>query len=261
MHRSTEDKLLPANVATDKIDPQSALPLLRCERLVVGYGGRGILPPIDFALCTGELCAVVGRNGAGKTTWVRTLVGLLAPVAGRIVAGAHPLPLGYVAQRQHLEAIVPLQVRDVVAMGLDRGSSILSPFLPFRKRLKLASVLAEMELSALAHEAFGNLSEGQKQRVLIARLLIGEPRLVLLDEPTAAMDQVAERETLRLIKQMTRTHSLSALIVSHQVTEITRLANRVVFVDRATRTFVHGTPGAVCQNVEFCKHYGEQGLD
>ena len=94
-------------------------PLLHCQELVVGYDGRPILPPIDVTVCRGALCAVVGRNGAGKTTFFRTLLGLIRPVAGELTRCLSPLTVGYIPQRSELDPLVPLRSWDVVAMGVD----------------------------------------------------------------------------------------------------------------------------------------------
>jgi zinc transport system ATP-binding protein len=170
--------------------------LLRCERLRVGHGGRAILPPVDLELRRAEFVAVVGRNGAGKTTWFRTLLGLLPPVSGGVVARPG-LRLSYVPQRAQLDALCPLLVHEVVAMGALRGLSFARP--GARDSQLVARALERTNAAALAAHPYRALSEGQKQRVLLARLYASDPELALLDEPTSAMDFVAEREALDLI--------------------------------------------------------------
>ena len=238
---------------------QGETALLRCQQLMVGYGGQALLPPIDFALCHNELCAVVGRNGAGKTTWFRTLLGLLPPVSGAVETCTTPLPMAYIPQRVRFDPIIPLRARDVVAMGTDRGRSFLAPFESASTPRRVEQALAEMGAAALAELPFRELSEGQKQRVLMARLLASEPALAVLDEPTAAMDEVAERQTMELIDGLRRDHDMSVLIVSHHLPVVSRHADQLVFLDRESQTVVAGTPDRVFAHPAFRARYGEAG--
>jgi zinc transport system ATP-binding protein len=233
-------------------------PLLVCQGLEVGHAGRGLLPPFDFTLAHGELAAVVGRNGAGKTTWLRTLLGLLPPVAGRIRTCTWPLAMAYIPQRGALDPIAPLRARDVAAMGLERGRSILRPRAGRATRRRVDAALEEMDLAPLAHRLFRELSEGQKQRVLMARLLASQPELAVLDEPTAAMDEVAERQTLETIDRLRRDHGLTVMIVSHHLAVVAQFAHQVVFLDRESGTVAAGPPQEVFGHPAFRARYGEE---
>ena len=170
--------------------------LLRCEQLCFGHAGRPLAPAFDLELRAGEFVAVVGRNGTGKTTWFRTLLGLLPEVSGRVWARPG-LRLSYVPQRAQLDPLFPLLARDVVALGLVRGSGFGWPRL--REPAIVGQAIAAVGAEAFADRPYRALSEGQKQRVLLGRLYAGQPELALLDEPTSAMDAIAEREALELI--------------------------------------------------------------
>ena len=232
-------------------------PVLMCRSLVVGYGGDGLLPPIDFRLCHNQLCAVVGRNGAGKTTLFRTILGLQPPVSGSMSACKEPLPMAYIPQRARFDPIVPLLARDVVAMGLERGRSYLSPWPGAAAARQVTWALDEMGAAELAGLPYRELSEGQKQRVLMARLLAGRPELAVLDEPTAAMDEVAERQTMELIRDLCTTHNVAVLIVSHHLPVVSRYADQMVFLDREHQNVVTGRPAEVFAHPAFEARYGE----
>jgi manganese/iron transport system ATP-binding protein len=234
------------------------IPLLRCERLVVGYNRRPLLPPIDFTIEHGQLCAVVGRNGAGKTTWFRTLMGLLPPISGLLATCQRDAPMAYIPQRAALDTLVPLPCWDVVAMGLERGRSFLRPWLPRAARRKVDHALSQMGAAELAQAPFRELSEGQKQRVLMARLLVSDPELVVLDEPTAAMDQVAEQETMARIDALRREHELAVMIVSHHLPVVSRFADQIVFIDKDSQQVVTGLPTQVFAHPAFRARYGEE---
>jgi zinc transport system ATP-binding protein len=229
--------------------------LAECRSLVVGHEGRALLPPVDLTIRAGDLCAVVGRNGAGKTTWFRTLLGLLAPVSGELRTSGS-LRMSYIPQRVRLDGIVPLRAREVVAMGVERERSFFRPTLGRAAVQLVDAALAEMECADLARRRFGELSEGQKQRVLISRLLAGRPDLAVLDEPTAAMDQVAERETLARIDRLRREHGVAVLIVSHHLPSVINFASQVLFLDRDAQTAVSGPPGEVFAHPAFRARYG-----
>jgi zinc transport system ATP-binding protein len=233
-------------------------PLLHCRRLLIGYNGRPLLPPIDAQICRGELWAVVGRNGAGKTTYFRTLLGLMPPLGGEIVHCVSPLALGYIPQRSQLDPLVPLRGWDVVAMGVERGGSYLRPFLSREERRNVTRAIDEMGAQELASVSFGELSEGQKQRVLMARLVAGHPALAVLDEPTAAMDEVAERETLELIRRLQHDHGMSVMIVSHHLPVVGQFADRVVFIDRDSQSVVAGAAAEVFAHPAFRARYGQE---
>lgn len=174
-------------------------PLYTCDRLEIGYGRAPLLPPISLSVGRGEFWAVVGRNGSGKTTWFRTLLGLQPPVGGAVIHPGGPPRATYIPQRQGYDPIYPLTAAQVVAMAVDRGWSFTRPRAGGDA---VRAALAEVGAAELASRTFRSLSEGQKQRVLLARLVAAEADVAFLDEPTAAMDRVAEREALALLDRV-----------------------------------------------------------
>jgi zinc transport system ATP-binding protein len=229
--------------------------LFACQALRVGINGRALLPPIDLSLKKGEFWAVVGRNGAGKTTWLRTLLGLLPPLGGRVVS-AHDVRVSYLPQRSTLDDLYPLLAREVVQMGAERGWS----FVGLGKRVQRDAVqraLAEVDASQLAERPFRSLSEGQKQRVLLARLVAGDAELAILDEPTSAMDKVAEREAFELIRKLQASYGLAVLVVSHYLSIVREFADRALLLDGDAEQVVVGSPQEVFQHPAFRRRYGD----
>lgn len=227
--------------------------LLRCEKLRVGYRGRAILPPIDLDVRAGELWVVIGRNGSGKTTLFRTMLGLLPPVSGRVERASADTRFSYVAQRASFDDLFPLLGRTIVRMGVERKWSFTLPLLTEPPIVMRA--LEQVGAKDLADKPFRALSEGQKQRVLLARLAASEPELALLDEPTAAMDAVAEREAFGFLDQLKREQHLAIIVVSHYLDIAREFADRAVLLDRDSDSIVIGTPDEVLGHRTFRKSY------
>lgn len=238
-------------------------PIVRCERLVVGYDGRPLLPALELTIDAGSFWAVIGRNGSGKTTWFRTLLGLLPPVAGRVVWDRADTRLAYIPQRSEYDPLFPATAADVVAMGTERRFGFLGPLRHARKRAAVREALAVTETEALADRPFRSLSEGQKQRVLLARVVASAPELALLDEPTAAMDVRNEEDTLALIDRLRRRYGMAVVMVSHFLGVAARFAEQVVFMDNETRQVRVGTPDDVLTHVDFATEaaLAQQGRD
>lgn len=231
-------------------------PLLAARGLLVGYDGHAILPPIEVEIRTNQLWALVGRNGSGKTTLLRTLLGLLPRVHGEIVPAPN-LKIGYTPQRESIDETVPARVRDIVASGLDRDWDFLIPFLTWRRRDLIEKVMADTNVQHLAKRQFSQLSIGQKQRVLQARLLASRPQLMVLDEPTSAMDAVAERETFARLDELRAERRLSMLVVSHHLEVLVERATHILAVDQDQQLMVAGPVMDVLADPDFCNRYGE----
>lgn len=230
--------------------------LLRCEGLVIGYD-RPLLPPIHQCIHKGELVAVVGRNGAGKSTWFKTFLGLMRPLGGQVLHPSGPMRTVYLAQRMSFDDLYPVTAAEVVDMATWRGFRALLPRRTGSQQVMAA--LTEVGAAHLAQRTFRSLSEGQKQRVLLARLVAARADLALLDEPTAAMDIVAEREALSLMDRLRRAHGMAVVLVSHHLDLALEVADRVVFMDAEAGVVVDGTPSEVASHPAFVDRYGEVG--
>jgi zinc transport system ATP-binding protein len=198
--------------------------------------------------------AVLGRNGSGKTTWLKTLLGLLRPVSGRVKASGR---FGYVPQVAALDEIVPVKAGEVVLWGRLGGWAFLRPFASRADRIARDEALSAAHAADLADRSYRDLSEGQKQRVLFARLLVMRADVAVLDEPTASMDAMAEREALTRLAELARAGSMAVLVVAHDLVVAREFADRVVFVDRDDQAVVAGDVDTVFADPLFRRHYGE----
>ena len=231
--------------------------LARAEALVVGRQGRALLPPIDFAIEAGSVVAVVGRNGAGKSTFARTLLGLLAPVSGRVVLARPELRMTYVAQAARLDDALPIRAREWVAFGPLRGHDYLWPWPRARQRASVRAALEATGAGALAQRPLRDLSEGQRQRVLLARLLASDPELAVLDEPTAAMDAPGQRAAFAELSKLAATRGTAIVVITHALSAASLHADRMLFLDREHATVVAGTQAEVTAHASFRAGLGD----
>ncbi len=226
---------------------------MESKAVEIGYGGKALLPSFDLGIGRAEFWAVIGRNGSGKTTWLRTVLGLMKPLAGRIVY-APGTKLAYLPQRSSAEDLYPVTAYDVVAMGCLRGWSFLGIGREERRRVERALEL--MDVRALAPRRFSELSEGQRQRVLFARVAAAQADIALLDEPTSALDLVAEREAFELLARLKQESGTTIIIVSHYVRLVAEYADHAILLDRDTPAVVLGTPAEVFDHASFRARYG-----
>ncbi|MFA6165325.1 MAG: metal ABC transporter ATP-binding protein [Gemmatimonadaceae bacterium] len=203
-------------------------PLVRFDHATLGYGARAILSDISFEIPAGDFLGLVGPNGAGKTTVLRAILGSLAPMAGTVTVAPN-LRVGYVPQRDSVDAAFPLKVLDVVLMGrYDRVGLGRRP--TAEDRARALQSLEHVGIPHLEDQQFSSLSGGQKQRTLIARALVGEPTVLVLDEPTNGMDLVSTTQILGLVRELHETDRLTVLMVSHALNEVAMYVNRIALV-------------------------------
>jgi ABC-type Mn2+/Zn2+ transport system ATPase subunit len=203
-------------------------PLVTFDRVTLGYGDRTILRDLTFDLSEGDFLGLVGPNGAGKTTILRAILGTLRPQAGTLWR-APGLRFGYVPQRDQVDYNFPLDVLDVVLMGrYDRIGLGRRPRASDRERAYAA--LEHVGIRDLAGQSLGDLSGGQKQRTLIARALVGDPNVLVLDEPTNGMDLVATTQILGLVRELHEQRGLTVLMVSHALNEVANYVERIALV-------------------------------
>jgi ABC-type Mn2+/Zn2+ transport system ATPase subunit len=209
------------------------------EDASVGYHGKPLLNGVNLWVREGDFLAVVGPNGGGKTTIVRTALGALPLLSGRL-GGRRPLRIGYVPQREHVDTIWPLLAGEVVRMGRVPLAGPLRRLGPIDDEA-VHRALAKVRMEHLSNHGYGELSGGQRQRTLIARALAADPELLVLDEPTNGMDPSAELATMDLLKDLHAAGGLAVVMVSHRLEAVANYAHSLAFVDQGRRLFKVGS--------------------
>lgn len=208
--------------------PTTSLPDLVFELRAVQlrYGEHVVLEGVDLEVPRGDLLAVLGPNGSGKTTLLRAMLGTLAPARGACVRRGR---VGYAPQRGALDPVFPFTTREVVAMGLLGG--------PRRaredERAAVTRALEACGLLAKADAPFRDLSGGQRQRALVARALVSEPDVLVLDEPTNDLDLRGEHEVMELVRGL-HAAGRTVVFVSHALHVVARYARRIAFLSGRT---------------------------
>ena len=202
-------------------------PLLEVSHLTVSFGKAPVLHDLTFTVESGTALAVIGPNGSGKTVLFRALIDAI-PFEGA-VTWAPGVRLGYVPQKLDLE-------RDVPITGMDflRARAALGPTSPVKEALAFVGLSADA-----CRTPIGELSGGQFQRLLMAFALIGRPDVLLLDEPTAGVDEPGQEQLNEIVHRLQRDRGLTVLFISHELTVVSKYATRVLCLGKATASIGH----------------------
>ena len=226
--------------------------VVRAEGLTLGYRHRTLVRDLSFEIRSGEILGLVGPNGCGKTTLLRTILGLMKPIHGRIQRDS-TLVVSYVPQRDRLDTILPITAFEVALMGrAARSGALQRPRGMDRDAARHA--LARVGVATLSEHLFRALSGGQQQRVLLARALAAEPNVLVLDEPTAGMDVAGEAAVIEFLRGLNRTHGVTILIVTHVLSLVLNFATSIMLMGNGA--ILHGAVDEVLREDRLSELYG-----
>ena len=214
--------------------PSETRPLMSLRGVSLGYGRRDVLRDVDLDVAVGEFWCFLGPNGEGKTTLVKALLGAVRPRRGALRRQREMFRAGkvsYVPQRIELSPTLPMSVREFVLSGLagiraDRES----------RQRRLNHILELVALTRLARQSVWSLSGGQRQRTLVARALIRDPSLLIVDEPTTGLDATSASAVVEILSELYATFGVSVVLVTHDLDMAARLATHVAFFRRGRVT-------------------------
>jgi ABC-2 type transport system ATP-binding protein len=217
---------------------------IEVDRLVKVYKQTRAVDGISFSLPQGSITGLLGGNGAGKTTTIAMIMGLVLPTSGRVRVLGHPMPeqSAEVLGRMNFESpYVDMPMRLTVRQNL----TIFGKLYAVRDlKARIAKLADDLDLNDFLDRANGKLSAGQKTRVALAKALINQPELLLLDEPTASLDPDTADWVRAHLETYRKAHGATILLASHNMLEVERLCDRVIIMKRG-RIEDDGTPGAI----------------
>ena len=207
--------------------------MIKLKNAALGYGKTPILTKVDLDVLPGSFWGILGHNGSGKTTILKTVLGLIPTLRGELTGRPR---FGYVPQKERLDPIYPLSAQDVAAMGAYRTFELLGHWRGAGRDDSARRCLADCGAAPFARKRFSDLSGGQKQRVLLARALAAEPEILVLDEPLAGIDITTQHALLKLLKELKEKRRLTILMVSHRVSAEKALFTNIAWVDEGRVT-------------------------
>ena len=236
--------------------------VLAIEGLCFSYSRAEVLDGISFRVKAGDYLGIVGPNGSGKSTLIRAVLGLVEPERGSIAIFGSPLfhfnewrRVGYLPQRlKFFNPNFPATVEEIVRLGLLAGKKL--PRLA--KKADDAAVektLNLMGITDIRRRLIGDLSGGQQQRVLLARAVVSEPDLLILGEPTTALDPETRGNFYTLLEHLNREQGTTVILVTHDTWSIGKYANRFLYLDK--RIIFDGTFEDFCRSPEMTAFFGE----
>jgi len=205
-------------------------PIIRCENLTVAYGKEVVLREVNLEIPRGVFLPIIGPNGAGKTTLLRAILGLLPPRSGKIITPFYHSHPGYVPQQKVIDPLYPVSIRQIVMMGLYPQLGCFGRLKAGQKQ-KLDSVLARLGLLEHSEKRYAELSGGMRQKTLIARALIGDAKVLAMDEPTSELDEVSEKEVIATLVKLAQEEGHTILFTIHGLEPIRNISSHVCIVD------------------------------
>jgi len=235
-------------------------PALDVRELCVNLADQRVLSDVTFRVAPGEFVGIAGPNGGGKSTLLRAILGLTPVSRGEVRLFGETLRdfqahrrVGYLPQNAaHVEQTFPATAREVVAMGLT--GSRRWPWQPRKARPGVvADAMRATGVADLARRRIGEMSGGQRQRVLLAKALVAEPDILVLDEPTTGVDPAARDAFAHLLTELNHERGMTILLVSHDADMLHHVATRLLVIDRGLAS--DGPPDRVASTLESLHHH------
>jgi zinc transport system ATP-binding protein len=231
--------------------------ILKVANLSMKYGKIEVLSNVEFEVFEGDYIGIVGPNGSGKTTLMKGILGLISPSFGSIEYNNKIMEgnqIGYLPQKFSInDKIFPAKVKEIVSLGL-LSNKKYPRFFTSKDNIKINSVLEKLKISNLKDKKIGNLSGGQQQRVLLARALVNSPKMLVLDEPTNALDPKIREDFYELIKNLNITDNVTIMLVSHDVGSIGKYTKKMLYLDRKLIFF--GSYEEFCDSTDMTEYFG-----
>ncbi len=228
---------------------------LTCRNLCIGYDGIEILHNLNFEINNGDYLCIVGENGSGKSSLMKTILNLQSPVSGKIIFGDDLTQneIGYLPQQTLVQRDFPASVWEIVLSGCQGRRGIL-PFYSKEDKALAKKNIEKMGITHLTKRCYRELSGGQQQRVLLARALCATKKILLLDEPVTGLDPNATNEMYQLIKKLNK-DGITIIMISHDIDSSLQYASHILHLGK--KIFFGTNSDYIRANVGFNPNGGE----
>lgn len=202
---------------------------ITCENLSIGYNNHAVIENLNFSVNSGDYLCITGENGSGKSSLVKTILGLQAPLKGRVIFsdGLTKNSIGYLPQRTEAQSDFPASVKEIILSGF-QGKCGFRPFYNRHEKNLAVEAMQRIKIRELENKCFRELSGGQQQRVLLARALCAGSKALILDEPVSGLDPEAASDMYKIIDELNRREHTTIIMVSHDVDKALNFAGRVL---------------------------------
>jgi zinc transport system ATP-binding protein len=230
--------------------------VIKLENVTYRYNSDLVLEDISFKADEADLLGIIGPNGAGKTTLFSLILGLLEGYQGKITVFGEDIrnnrkvlkKIGYIPQKNIIDKGFPATVEEIVSLGVFERKT----------KDKIISAIETVGLLEQKHKRIGELSGGQQQRILIAKALVNEPQLLILDEPTTGIDLETQNKFYALLRKLNSENKITIILASHDLDAINKLANKIACVNR--KMSFHGDAREFFGNEQLLKSYSESSM-
>lgn len=232
------------------------MPLVSVQSVSYKYNSESVLENVSFNVEEGDFLGIIGPNGAGKTTLFHCMLGLLNSYSGRITILNQDIKknkkifkkIGYIPQKKSIDQKFPLTVQELVSLSLTRETPKNVVF----------EILKQVGLYNMKNKTIGQLSGGQQQRVLIAKALVNNPTILMLDEPTNELDQKSQHDFYFLLKELNEKNKITIIWTSHDMDAVNKYANKVSCINK--RMFFHGDKSEFFSTEDHLRNYSESTM-
>lgn len=230
--------------------------VIKLENVTYRYNSDLVLEDISFKADEADLLGIIGPNGAGKTTLFSLILGLLEGYQGKITVFGEDIrnnrkilkKIGYIPQKNIIDQGFPATVEEIVSLGVFERKT----------KDKIISAINTVGLLEQKHKRIGELSGGQQQRILIAKALVNEPQLLILDEPTTGIDLETQNKFYALLRKLNSENKITIILASHDLDAINKLANKIACINR--KMSFHGDAREFFGNEQLLKSYSESSM-
>lgn len=207
--------------------------LIEVKNLNFKYGKESILEDISFNIKNGQNVGILGRNGGGKSTLVKIILGFLKPGSGAVIYNIEKNNMGYLPQLREFDSSFPITIFDLVISGLLNKENLFRKFNEKEKKEAL-EIIKEFEITDIQNKLISSVSGGQLQRALIARAMIRKPKLLILDEPESFLDKNFEQKLYFKLSSMKDT---TLLIISHELDTVSKYVDSILLVEKKAQFY------------------------